>query len=155
MEGGREGGRGGTLFYNYHWGHLCHYSSNVWSISYMFCFSCTHDVSCIYLDRIQTLKSRLESLLPRVEGASHAANEAKQLDVAEDNLKKLEAWLVSNGKFSNNQHILRQIQEHKVEIEWVRMVQREGVGLESCRGRGQGWEVQRGGEFLFTQQATK
>ena len=60
------------------------------------------------------MKASLESLFPRVKSASSAATEAQEVTAMESNLEELEAWLVSSGKFSSNQHILRQIQEHKV-----------------------------------------
>lgn len=64
--------------------------------------------------RVQALDSQLQSLLPRIEDASHAANAAQGLVDMEKNLRELEVWLVTSGKFSSNQHILRQIREHKV-----------------------------------------
>ena len=63
---------------------------------------------------MESLKSQLASLLPRVEDASSAASDAQEMVAMESNLEELEAWLVSSGKFSSNQHILRQIQAHRV-----------------------------------------
>ena len=65
---------------------------------------------------MNSLKSSLESLLPRVKSASSAATEAQQVTAMESILEEMEAWLVSSGKFSSNQHILRQIQEHRVNM---------------------------------------
>lgn len=75
-----------------------------------------------------SLKRRLEGLLPRLEAVSSAASEAEEVASMEGNLEQLEAWLVSSGKFSSNQHILRQIQEHRV---------REGGEVEG--GGREGW----------------
>lgn len=63
---------------------------------------------------MNSLKSQLESLLPRLEGASSAASDAHEVVAIESNLDELEAWLVTSGKFCDNQHILRQVQEHRV-----------------------------------------
>lgn len=60
------------------------------------------------------MKAKLGSLLPRLENASSAASEAEEMAAMEDNLEELEAWLVSSGKFSENQHILHQINAHRV-----------------------------------------
>ena len=60
------------------------------------------------------MQSRLASLLARLEGASSAASEAQEVVKVEDNIQELEVWLVSCGKFATNQHILMQIEEHKV-----------------------------------------
>lgn len=73
------------------------------------------------LIRVGSLKSQLESLLPRLESASSAANEAEEVTAMESNVEELEAWLVSSGKFSSNQHILRQIQAHRVSIQACRV----------------------------------
>lgn len=66
--------------------------------------------------RVNSLKSTLELLLPRLEAASSAASEAQEMVAMENSLEELEKWLVSSGKFSSNQHILRQIQEHRVSV---------------------------------------
>ena len=63
---------------------------------------------------VNTLSSRLQSLSPRLEGASSAVSEAQAVVAMETNVKELEVWLVSCGRFSNNQHILMQIEDHKV-----------------------------------------
>ena len=63
---------------------------------------------------VNALSSRLQSLSPRLEGASSAVSEAQAVVAMETNVKELEVWLVSCGRFSNNQHILMQIEDHKV-----------------------------------------
>ena len=63
---------------------------------------------------VNALSSRLQSLSPRLEGASLTVNEAQAVVAMETNVKELEVWLVSCGRFSNNQHILMQIEDHKV-----------------------------------------
>ena len=65
---------------------------------------------------VNALSSRLQSLSPRLEGASSAVSEAQAVVAMETNLKELEVWLVSCGRFSNNQHILMQIEDHKVHM---------------------------------------
>ena len=60
------------------------------------------------------VKSRLDSLLDRLEGASSVATEAQEVVKAEGNIQQLEVWLVNCGKFAANQNILGQIEEHKV-----------------------------------------
>jgi len=49
-----------------------------------------------------------------LEGASSAVSEAQAVIAMEINLEELEVWLVSCGRFSNNQQILLQIDDHKV-----------------------------------------
>ena len=68
----------------------------------------------MFLCRVCSLEEELQSLLPRIADASRAANEAQVLTEMEACLQELEVWLVSSGKFAPNQHILQQIQEHKV-----------------------------------------
>ena len=68
----------------------------------------------LHLHRVNSLKSLLESLAPRLEKVSSNVSEAEEMAAMENNLEELEAWLVSSGKFSSNQHILRQIQAHRV-----------------------------------------
>ena len=63
---------------------------------------------------VDALRSRLSSLPPRLEGAQSAASEAQAVVVIETNLKELEVWLLSCGKFADNQQILMQIEDHKV-----------------------------------------
>ena len=46
--------------------------------------------------------------------ASSAVNEAQAVVAMETSLEELEVWLVTCGKFSNNQNIVSQIEEHKV-----------------------------------------
>ena len=64
--------------------------------------------------RVESLKSHLDPLLPRLEGAYSTATEAHEVVAMENHLEELEAWLVSSGKFYSNQQIIRQIQDHKV-----------------------------------------
>lgn len=59
-------------------------------------------------------RSRLAALYPRLEGAESAMGEAQEVVAVETNIKELEVWLVSCGKFADNQGILLQIEEHKV-----------------------------------------
>ena len=65
---------------------------------------------------MDTLRSQLATLSPRLDQISSAVDEAEAQVVAalESRLEDLEVWLVSSGKFSNNQHILVQIEDHKV-----------------------------------------
>ena len=63
------------------------------------------------MDRV---KSRLDSLLDRLEGASSVATEAQEVVKVEGNIQQLEVWLVTCGKFAANQNILGQIEEHRV-----------------------------------------
>ena len=67
-----------------------------------------------FLFRLGSLLSRLASLAPRLDEASSAVNEAQVVAAIESNLDDLEVWLVTSGKFSNNQQILMQIEDHKV-----------------------------------------
>ena len=60
------------------------------------------------------LASRLAALSPHLKEVSNAADEAQAVVAMETNLEELEVWLVSCGKFSNNQQIVAQIDEHKV-----------------------------------------
>lgn len=64
--------------------------------------------------RLGALLSRLATLAPRLDKASSAVNEAQVVAAIESNLDDLEVWLVTSGKFSNNQQILVQIEDHKV-----------------------------------------
>ena len=66
--------------------------------------------------RVESLTSRLCLLGPRLKEASSAVNEAQAVVAMETSLEELEVWLVSCGKFSNNQNIVSQIEEHKVLI---------------------------------------
>ncbi len=61
-----------------------------------------------------TLQSQLTALLPRLEEASSAVGEVQVVTALESKLEDLELWLVTSGKFSNNQSILAQIEDHKV-----------------------------------------
>lgn len=63
---------------------------------------------------MDSLSGRLAALSPYLKEASMAADEAQAVVAMETNLEELEVWLVSCGKFSNNQQILAQIDEHKV-----------------------------------------
>lgn len=63
---------------------------------------------------MNSLHSQLGSLLPRLEKASSAVGEAQVVTTLESKLEDLELWLVTSGKFSNNQSILVQIEDHKV-----------------------------------------
>lgn len=87
------------------------------------------------------MKSKLESLAPRLEKVSSSASEAEEMVSMENNLKELEAWLVSSGKFYSNQHILRQIQAHS-----VRRGEGEG-GKDNWRGEGEREEGEREGQL--------
>ncbi len=64
--------------------------------------------------RVSTLQSQLESLLPRLDKASSAVGEAQVVTALDSKLDDLELWLVTSGKFSDNQSILVQIEDHKV-----------------------------------------
>lgn len=64
--------------------------------------------------RVESLSSKLHLLVPRLKEASSAVDEAQAVVAMETSLEELEVWLVSCGKFSNNQNIVSQIEEHKV-----------------------------------------
>ena len=64
--------------------------------------------------RVQALTSDLSSLEGRLGQALEAAGEAQVVGVLEEDIGKLEVWLVSYGNFADNQHILEQIEDHKV-----------------------------------------
>jgi hypothetical protein len=64
--------------------------------------------------RVESLASRLRLLGPRLKEASSAVDEAQAVVAMETSLEELEVWLVSCGKFSSNQNIVSQIEEHKV-----------------------------------------
>lgn len=66
--------------------------------------------------RVESLASRLRLLGSRLKEASSAVDEAQAVVAMETSLEELEVWLVSCGKFSNNQNIVSQIEEHKVRI---------------------------------------
>ena len=74
-----------------------------------------HDVEKVE-KRVESLASRLRLLGPRLKEASSAVDEAQAVVAMETSLEELEVWLVSCGKFSNNQNIVSQIEEHKVHI---------------------------------------
>ncbi len=65
---------------------------------------------------MNALHSQLESLLPRLEKASSVVGEVQVVTALESKLEDLELWLVTSGKFSNNQSILAQIEDHKVGV---------------------------------------
>ena len=77
-----------------------------------------HDVEKVD-KRVESLASRLRLLGPRLKEASSAVNEAQAVVAMETSLDELEVWLVTCGKFSNNQLIVSQIEEHKVHIHVV------------------------------------
>ena len=64
--------------------------------------------------RVESLASRLHPLGPRLKNATSAVDEAQAVVAMETSLEELEVWLVTCGKFSNNQNIVSQIEEHKV-----------------------------------------
>ena len=66
--------------------------------------------------RVQALTSDLSSLEGRLGQALEAAGEAQVVGVLEEDIGKLEVWLVSYGNFADNQHILEQIEDHKVTL---------------------------------------
>lgn len=72
-----------------------------------------HDVEKVE-KRVESLASQLRLLGPRLKEASSAVNEAQAVVAMETSLEELEVWLVTCGKFSNNQNIVSQIEEHKV-----------------------------------------
>lgn len=74
-----------------------------------------HDVEKVD-KRVESLASRLRLLGPRLKEASLAVDEAQAVVAMETSLDELEVWLVTCGKFSNNQHIVSEIEEHKVHI---------------------------------------
>ena len=74
-----------------------------------------HDVEKVE-KRVESLASRLRLLGPRLKEASSAVDEAQAVVAMETSLEELEVWLVSCGKFSSNQNIVSQIEEHKVHI---------------------------------------
>ena len=63
---------------------------------------------------VDEVGQRVAALSPRLEVASSTVSEAQAVVAMETSLEELEEWLVSCGKFSNNQLILVQIEEHKV-----------------------------------------
>ena len=63
---------------------------------------------------VEGVKTRLDSLLSRLEGASSVATEAQEVVKVEGSIQQLEVWLVTCGKFAANQNILGQIEEHRV-----------------------------------------
>ena len=75
-----------------------------------------HDVEKVD-ERVESLASRLGLLSPRLKEASSAVNEAQAVVAMETSLEELEVWLVTCGKFSNNQNIVSQIEEHKVRMQ--------------------------------------
>ena len=74
-----------------------------------------HDVENVE-KRVESLASRLHPLGPRLKKASSAVDEAQAVVAIETSLDELEVWLVTCGKFSNNQNIVSQIEEHKVSV---------------------------------------
>jgi len=64
--------------------------------------------------RVVGLRSRLESLSFQLDEATATVGGAMMVAALESKLEDLELWLISSGKFSNNQHILVQIEDHKV-----------------------------------------
>ena len=68
---------------------------------------------------MESLASKLRLLGPRLKEASSAVDEAQAVVAMETSLEELEVWLVSCGKFSNNQNIVSQIEEHKVRVLYV------------------------------------
>ena len=93
---------------------------------YMFVCTCTCTlflcslcfyVQCMYFFTtcsVEGVKTRLDSLLSRLEGASSVATEAQEVVKVEGSIQQLEVWLVTCGKFAANQNILGQIEEHRV-----------------------------------------
>ena len=74
-----------------------------------------HDVEKVE-KRVESLASKLCLLGPRLKEASSAVDEAQAVVAMETSLEELEVWLVSCGKFSYNQNIVSQIEEHKVHV---------------------------------------
>lgn len=72
-----------------------------------------HDVDKVE-KRVESLSSQLHLLGPRLKEASSAVDEVQAVVATETSLEELEVWLVSHGKFSNNQNIVAQIEDHKV-----------------------------------------
>ena len=72
-----------------------------------------HDVEKVE-QRVESLASRLHPLGSRLKTATSAVDEAQAVVAMETSLEELEVWLVTCGKFSNNQNIVSQIEEHKV-----------------------------------------
>ena len=97
-----------------------------------------HDVEKVE-KRVESLASRLRLLGPRLKEASSAVDEAQAVVAMETSLEELEVWLVSCGKFSSNQNIVSQIEEHKVHYIWmyvyihcIHMSMYESAGTYAC-----------------------
>ena len=72
-----------------------------------------HDVVTVS-NSVEGVKTRLDSLLSRLEGVSSVATKAQEVVKVEGSIQQLEVWLVTCGKFAANQNILGQIEEHRV-----------------------------------------